>query len=48
MESPVLKGWRDALTSGDEERPAAAKSELIVMQSEVAARSAGGVIGVIP
>ncbi|HSN72011.1 MAG TPA: DUF3604 domain-containing protein, partial [Steroidobacteraceae bacterium] len=34
MEDSTLKRWRDALTSGDEERAAAAKSELIVMQSE--------------
>lgn len=30
----TLKRWYEALTSGDEERAAAAKSELIVMQSE--------------
>jgi hypothetical protein len=34
MKDPTLKRWRDALTSGDEERAAAAKSELVVMQSE--------------
>ncbi len=34
MADPTLKGWRDALTSGDEEAAAAVKSELIVMQSE--------------
>ncbi len=34
MQSETLAGWRDALTSGDEERAAAAKSELVVMQSE--------------
>lgn len=34
MESDTLARWREALTSGDEARAAAAKSELIVMQSE--------------
>jgi hypothetical protein len=34
MASETLKGWRDALTSGNEARAAAAKSELVVMQSE--------------
>jgi len=32
--SDVLKRWSEALSSGDEERMASAKSELIVMQSE--------------
>lgn len=32
--SDVLKRWSEALSSGDEERMAAAKSELVVMQSE--------------
>lgn len=34
MQDETLARWRDALSSGDEERAAAAKSELIVMQSE--------------
>ena len=34
MANETLKGWSEALSSGDEERAAAAKSELIVMQSE--------------
>jgi hypothetical protein len=34
MEDETLAGWREALTSGDEEAAAAAKSELIIMQSE--------------
>ncbi|WP_226704157.1 DUF3604 domain-containing protein [Microbulbifer elongatus] len=34
MSDPVLKRWNEALNSGDEEKAAAAKSELIVMQSE--------------
>lgn len=34
MESEVLKGWNEALTSGDPDRMAAAKSELVVMQSQ--------------
>ncbi len=34
MADETLARWREALTSGDEERAAAAKSELIVMQSE--------------
>ena len=33
MAEKQLAGWRDALASGDEARAAAAKSELIVMQS---------------
>jgi len=34
LEDETLKRWYEALTSGDEERAAAAKSELIVMQAE--------------
>ncbi len=34
MASETLKRWSEALRSGDEKRSAAAKSELIVMQSE--------------
>ncbi len=34
LANPVIKGWSEALNSGDEARAAAAKSELIVMQSE--------------
>ncbi len=34
LANPTLKSWSEALNSGDEERAAAAKSELIVMQSE--------------
>ena len=34
MQDETLARWRDALISGDEERAAAAKSELVVMQSE--------------
>ena len=34
MADETLARWKEALTSGDEERASAAKSELIVMQSE--------------
>jgi len=33
MADKILAGWRDALNSGDEARMAAAKSELIILQS---------------
>ncbi|MFV8820007.1 DUF3604 domain-containing protein [Haliea sp. E17] len=34
LANPIIKGWSEALNSGDEARAAAAKSELIIMQSE--------------
>ena len=34
MANETLKGWRDALTSGDEARASAAKSELVVAQAQ--------------